>query len=118
MSVWKAEEIVGNDEKSREERIRKGKILEKVCQEAQKANDGLTYGIMPLFNWAGGVDVSISPVDIMHDKPTPLANINKSGDVFSITNSATAPTTPTPTPVNNPINPKHIMNPITLANIS
>jgi hypothetical protein len=53
--------------------------------------------------------VSIGLIDILHDEPTPLRNVNTFSDAFPIACSATAPTTVIP------VNPMD-MNPVTLAN--
>ena len=86
---------MGNNEKSREEMTRKDKVLEKVYQKAWKANDDPSCGITQLFNWVEDIDTSIGPIDVVHNRPTPLTNVNMSGDMFPIACSATTPTMPT-----------------------
>ena len=81
---------VGNDEKSREEMTRKDKVSEKVYQKAWKANDDPSCGITQLFDWAEDIDTSIGPIDVVHNRPTPFANVNMSSDTFPIARSATA----------------------------
>jgi hypothetical protein len=113
LSTQAPERGAGDDETREEEKTRKDKILEKSCQEEWMTDDNLTSRIVPLFNWVEDINTLIGLNDIAHNKLTPLTNINKSGDVFPITCSATTPTTVTPV---NPINAKDDVNPVTLAN--
>jgi hypothetical protein len=78
LSAQAPEGGAGDEKKRGEEKTRKDKISEKSFQEEQKTDDNLTSSIVLLFNWAGNVEASVTPIFIRHNEPIPIVNDNMS----------------------------------------